>query len=85
MSNPEEIAQIYGYNNTTIPNKSTIKILIDEVLSPFYLFQAFSVTLWLIESYTYYAIVILLSSLISIVISLREMKTNFKRLREMSA
>ncbi|CAD8171278.1 unnamed protein product [Paramecium pentaurelia] len=85
LTNPQEIAQLYGYNNTTIPDKSTIKILIDEVLSPFYLFQAFSVTLWLIESYTYYAIVILLSSLISIIISLRETKNNFKRLREMSA
>lgn len=36
--NPDSIAEQYGYNDTTIPNKSTLQILIDEILSPFYLF-----------------------------------------------
>lgn len=38
VRDPENLAEQYGYNNTTIPDKSTLKILIDEILSPFYLF-----------------------------------------------
>ncbi|CAD8214246.1 unnamed protein product [Paramecium octaurelia] len=82
---PEEIASQYGYNNTTIPDKSTGKILIDEILTPFYLFQIFSVCLWSIEEYYEYAVVIFLTSVISILVQLRETKLNFAKLRQMTS
>ncbi|CAD8078910.1 unnamed protein product [Paramecium primaurelia] len=85
VESPEEIASQYGYNNTTIPDKSTGKILIDEILTPFYLFQIFSVCLWSIEEYYEYAIVIFLTSIISILVQLRETKQNFAKLRQMTS
>jgi cation-transporting ATPase 13A3/4/5 len=54
-------------------------------LSPFYLFQVFSVTLWCIELYFYYAGVIFLASFISIIVTLKEMRDNYRKMREMSA
>lgn len=75
----------YGNNSTEIPEKGTFKILLDEILSPFYLFQVFSITLWCIELYYYYAGVIFLASFISIVVTLKEMRDNYHKMREMSA
>ncbi|KAL4505183.1 hypothetical protein ABPG72_016250 [Tetrahymena utriculariae] len=79
-----QLFQMFGKNNTEIPDKSTMKILIDEVLSPFYIFQVFSVTLWMIEPYYYYASVILGTSLLSAIVSLIETKNNYKKLKQMS-
>ncbi|EAR98775.2 E1-E2 ATPase family protein (macronuclear) [Tetrahymena thermophila SB210] len=82
--NLKQQVSIYGLNNTEIPDKSTVKILIDEVLSPFYIFQIFSVTLWMLEPYYYYASVIFFTSLLSAVVSLLETKNNYKKLKQMS-
>ncbi|KAL4505176.1 hypothetical protein ABPG72_016243 [Tetrahymena utriculariae] len=82
--NLKQLVSIYRLNNTEIPDKSTFKILIDEVLSPFYIFQIFSVTLWMLEPYYYYASVIFFTSLLSAVVSLLETKNNYKKLKQMS-
>ncbi|KRX08170.1 P-type ATPase, cytoplasmic domain N [Pseudocohnilembus persalinus] len=80
----ENTLSLYGYNETNIPPKSTFKIFIDEILSPFYMFQVFSVILWYLELYYYYSTVILLTSLLSIYVTLKEAKTNYQKLKEMS-
>ncbi|CAD8092827.1 unnamed protein product [Paramecium sonneborni] len=85
VEQPDEIASLFGYNNTTIPDKGTGKILIDEILTPFYLFQIFSVCLWTIEKYYQYAIVIFLTSVISILVQFRETRQNFQKLRKMTS
>lgn len=72
---------IFGENNTEIPAKTTGKILLEEVLSPFYLFQVFSVLLWYFEPYYYYASVILITSLLSAINELLETKGNYTKLR----
>jgi cation-transporting P-type ATPase 13A2 len=74
----------FGANQTAIPEKSTLKILIDEILSPFYMFQVFSVTLWMLEPYYVYSGVIFFTSVISVVVTLQETKQNHARLRDMS-
>jgi cation-transporting ATPase 13A3/4/5 len=75
---------VFGNNQTTIPEKSTLKILVDEILSPFYLFQVFSIVLWLMEPYYVYAGVIFVTSVISVIVTLIETRNNYIRLREMS-
>ncbi|EAR98781.2 E1-E2 ATPase family protein (macronuclear) [Tetrahymena thermophila SB210] len=80
----KDLVSIYGQNNTEIPDKSTIKILIDEVLSPFYIFQIFSIILWILEPYYYYAGIIFFTSALSCIVTLIETKNNYKKLREMS-
>ncbi|EGR30929.1 hypothetical protein IMG5_120940 [Ichthyophthirius multifiliis] len=80
----KQFQQIYGENNTQIPDKSILKIFIDEVLSPFYLFQVFSVALWYLEDYYYFAGVIFFTSVISIIVSLNDAYTNYQKLKKMS-
>ncbi|CAD8193351.1 unnamed protein product [Paramecium pentaurelia] len=74
----------FGFNNTEIPDKGIAKTLIDEVLSPFYIFQFCSVLLWFWASYQRYATVILITSLISIFITLYEQRRSFYRLQQLS-
>ena len=57
-----------GINATDIPEKSVLDIIVDEVLSPFYIFQIFSITLWYLDEYRIYATVILISSIIGIIV-----------------
>ncbi|KAL4462588.1 hypothetical protein ABPG74_000418 [Tetrahymena malaccensis] len=80
----DQLKSIYGLNNTEIPDKTTVKILFDEVLSPFYLFQLFSFVLWFILPYYYYATIILVTSIFSAVVNLLEAKNNYSKLKKMS-
>ncbi|KAJ6656844.1 hypothetical protein lerEdw1_003175 [Lerista edwardsae] len=75
--------KVYGPNQIDVPVKSYLRLLVDEVLNPFYLFQAFSVTLWFCEAYYYYAVCIILISAISIAVSLYETKKQRTTLRNM--
>lgn len=75
---------IFGDNIIEIKEKSVLKLLVDEVLHPFYVFQVFSIFLWLADSYYYYAFCIFLISVISITESLIETKSTLERMRKMS-
>uniref|UniRef100_A0A8K9Y6L6 ATPase cation transporting 13A2 n=1 Tax=Oncorhynchus mykiss TaxID=8022 RepID=A0A8K9Y6L6_ONCMY len=66
--------KIYGTNLINVPVKSFMRLLIEEVLNPFYVFQVFSIALWLTDSYYYYAACIVIISLISICVSLYEIR-----------
>ncbi|XP_037129788.1 cation-transporting ATPase 13A2 isoform X1 [Syngnathus acus] len=66
--------QVYGPNVIDVPVKSYFKLLIEEVLNPFYVFQLFSMVLWTVDEYYYYSTSIFLISLISIGISLYEIR-----------
>ncbi|CAN2387990.1 P5-type ATPase cation transporter [Pristimantis euphronides] len=74
---------IYGYNEIDVPVKSYGQLLIEEVLNPFYIFQVFSVVLWLCEGYYYYAVCIIIISVVSITISLYETRKQSVTLRNM--
>lgn len=75
---------IFGDNLIEIKEKSVLKLLVDEVLHPFYIFQIFSIFLWLADDYYYYAFCIFIISVLSIAESLIETKSTFERIRKMS-
>ncbi|KAM7379060.1 hypothetical protein PAMP_004634 [Pampus punctatissimus] len=64
----------FGENEIAVRVPSLFKLLIMEVLNPFYIFQLFSVILWSAEDYYYYATAIVVMSVISIATSLYTIK-----------
>lgn len=75
---------MFGSNVIDIESKSTMTLLVDEVLHPFYIFQVASVALWSFDNYYYYAICIVIISCASIITTLIETRNTVKRMREMS-
>nr|XP_020442430.1 probable cation-transporting ATPase 13A3 isoform X2 [Monopterus albus] len=75
----------FGENEIAVRVPSLFKLLIKEVLNPFYIFQLFSVILWSIEGYYYYAATIVLMSVISIAASLYTIKKQYVKLHDMVA
>lgn len=75
---------LYGPNQINVPVKNPISLLLDEVLHPFYIFQIFSVFVWLADDYYIYATVIAVTSSFSALLSLVETRRNRMRLREMA-
>uniref|UniRef100_A0A8C8FJ92 ATPase cation transporting 13A2 n=1 Tax=Oncorhynchus tshawytscha TaxID=74940 RepID=A0A8C8FJ92_ONCTS len=76
--------KVYGTNLIDVPVKSFMRLLIEEVLNPFYVFQVFSIALWLTDSYYYYAACIVIISLISICVSLYEIRKQSNTIRSMA-
>ena len=74
----------FDKNQINLKIKTTSEILYDEVLHPFYIFQIFSIILWSIDEYYYYAACIFLISVLSIVDTLIETKKTSKNLADMS-
>ncbi|XP_034743036.1 probable cation-transporting ATPase 13A3 isoform X5 [Etheostoma cragini] len=75
----------FGENEIAVRVPSIFKLLIKEVLNPFYIFQLFSVILWSAEDYYYYATAIVFMSLISIATSLYSIKKQYVILHDMVA
>lgn len=61
-----------------------MKLMVDEVLNPFYIFQVFSMCLWWWDGYRFYTICILVISSGSIIVSLIESISNNERVRKMA-
>ncbi|XP_033763679.1 probable cation-transporting ATPase 13A3 isoform X1 [Pecten maximus] len=76
---------VYGENLIDVEVKSYWRLFIEEVMNPFYIFQIFSIILWMMDNYYYYAACIFLISLISITISLRQIKKQSIALHDMVA
>uniref|UniRef100_A0A8C8RTU3 ATPase cation transporting 13A2 n=1 Tax=Pelusios castaneus TaxID=367368 RepID=A0A8C8RTU3_9SAUR len=77
------LRKIYGPNLIDVPVKSYLQLLVDEVLNPFYIFQIFSIILWVCDTYYYYAACIFIISAISIWLSLHETRKQSVTLRNM--
>lgn len=75
---------IHGPNFIEVEVKSYLKLLVEEVLNPFYVFQILSVALWCFDEYVYYATCVVIISAISIAIALVETKRQSKMLRDMA-
>ncbi|XP_032388414.1 probable cation-transporting ATPase 13A3 isoform X4 [Etheostoma spectabile] len=75
----------FGENEIAVRVPSIFKLLIKEVLNPFYIFQLFSVVLWSAEDYYYYATAIVFMSVISIATSLYSIKKQYVMLHDMVA
>lgn len=75
----------FGENEIAVRVPSLFKLLIKEVLNPFYIFQLFSVILWSAGDYYYYASAIVFMSIVSISTSLYTVKRQYVMLRDMVA
>ncbi|CAK7298641.1 Probable cation-transporting ATPase 13A4 [Vulpes lagopus] len=76
---------ICGPNTIDVEITPIWKLLIKEVLNPFYIFQLFSVCLWFSEDYKEYAFAIIIMSIMSIALTvydLREQSVKLHRLVE---
>ncbi|KAJ3096966.1 hypothetical protein HDU96_000588, partial [Phlyctochytrium bullatum] len=73
-----------GLNEINIDTVPVGVMLVDKISQPFYLFQFFSVIVWFVESYTAYAILILVTSLFSIIWEIVTAKKNEKNLRDLA-
>ena len=85
--NPNEVLymkKIFGICDIDIKINSCGKILFDELTDPFYLFQVYSVILWYCTQYYYYATVIVVLAVISLVLSVYGTYKNLKKIQEIS-
>ncbi|XP_048250057.1 polyamine-transporting ATPase 13A3-like isoform X2 [Haliotis rufescens] len=72
---------LYGINSIRVHVAPIIKILFKEVLSPFYVFQVFSVSVWFADDYTIYASCIVFISGLSIIITIYQTRKMQRALR----
>lgn len=60
----------YGKNEIDVPIKTILTLLVLEALTPFYIFQVFSLIVWFAEAYYYYTIAIVVMSVFGITTSI---------------
>ncbi|KAF9237519.1 hypothetical protein BU15DRAFT_88685 [Melanogaster broomeanus] len=82
---------LFGSNQLDIAGKSTVSLLVDEIIHPFYVFQVASIILWSLDDYYYYAFCIALISTLSryfgspyMARSMLNTSQTIRRMREMS-
>ncbi|KAG0260211.1 hypothetical protein DFQ27_003651 [Actinomortierella ambigua] len=80
----QERLMVFGPNVIDVQEKTVGQLLVQEVLHPFYIFQVFSMILWFLDDYYYYAACIFLISTISVVTELVDTKRTMRRMRAMS-
>ncbi|KYB27139.1 polyamine-transporting ATPase 13A3 [Tribolium castaneum] len=71
----------YGTNEINVPVQSIVTLLVLEALTPFYIFQLFSLIVWFAEAYYYYTIAIVIMSVFGIstsIIQTRKSQENLK-------
>ena len=73
---------LYGPCELDVKIDSVLELLKKEFKDPFYMFQLFSVVLWLFNDYVNYAIVIILITIISIYKSIKEIRDNLISIHE---
>ena len=76
--------KIFGICDIDIKISSCGKILFDELTDPFYLFQLYSIILWYCTQYYYYASVIVVLAIISLILSVYGTYKNMKKIQEIS-
>ncbi|XP_068809783.1 probable cation-transporting ATPase 13A4 isoform X2 [Struthio camelus] len=74
---------ICGPNTIDVPVIPIWKLLVKEVLNPFYVFQLFSVCLWFAEDYMEYATAIIIMSLLSIALTIYDLRQQSVKLHRL--
>ncbi|XP_037876977.1 polyamine-transporting ATPase 13A3 isoform X1 [Bombyx mori] len=72
---------IYGLNEIKVPVQSIFTLILLEVFNPFYVFQFFTIAVWLAEPYYYYCIAVVLMSTFGVATSVIQTKKNQESLR----
>uniref|UniRef100_K3W617 P-type ATPase A domain-containing protein n=1 Tax=Globisporangium ultimum (strain ATCC 200006 / CBS 805.95 / DAOM BR144) TaxID=431595 RepID=K3W617_GLOUD len=75
--------ELFGANLVDIKKPRIPMLLFTKIVHPFYLFQVFSATVWFLQQYTVYAIVILVMSASSLTWEIYSEVSNSNRLRSM--
>jgi cation-transporting ATPase 13A3/4/5 len=80
----KDLRELNGENSIEVPVAPIYKLLLDEGLHPFIVFQIASVIVWMLEVYYYYATLIFAITIFSIVITIYETRANMKNLQKMT-
>ena len=75
---------IYGICDLDIKVKSFVRLLAEEFTDPFYLFQVFSVALWMSNQYELYASIIIITTLVSLFVGAYETRKNLVNIQRMA-
>ncbi|CAJ0962104.1 unnamed protein product, partial [Mesorhabditis belari] len=84
--NTQEVEQrriTYGRNVIEVKLKPILVLLFKEAITPFYIFQVLSVSLWYWDEYLYYASVIVIISVGSLTLDVYQTRAQEKKLRSM--
>jgi len=84
ISDLQKLKKTYGACQLEVPRNSIPRLLVDEVLNPFYLFQVFSVCLWMWDGYQKYAYCILAISISGVLENLYETVSNINSVRKLA-
>lgn len=76
--------EVYGRSVIDVPVPPVGSILVNEVLNPFFMFQAFSIALWLFEQYRLYAVIILVMTIFSVTVAVLDIRQNAFKVRSIA-
>lgn len=79
----QDRSDVFGLNVINVEVPSFLKIFLDEIVSPFYVFQVCSVILWMLDDYVYYASSIIVITVISAWSTIMTIRTERKNLQKM--
>ncbi|XP_055481195.1 probable cation-transporting ATPase 13A5 [Psammomys obesus] len=83
-SEEQEVRRLVcGPNAIEVEIQPMWKLLIKQVLNPFYVFQAFTLTLWLSQGYIEYSVAIIILTVISIVLSVYDLRQQSVKLHKL--
>ncbi|XP_039706576.1 putative cation-transporting ATPase 13A5 [Pteropus medius] len=74
---------VCGPNAIEVEIQPIWKLLVKQVLNPFYVFQAFTLTLWLSQGYIDYSVAIIVLSVISIILSVYDLRQQSVKLHNL--
>ncbi|XP_034371166.1 putative cation-transporting ATPase 13A5 isoform X2 [Arvicanthis niloticus] len=83
-SEEQEVRRLVcGPNAIEVEIQPIWKLLVKQVLNPFYVFQAFTLTLWLSQGYIEYSVAIIILTVISIVLSVYDLRQQSVKLHKL--
>ncbi|XP_036895871.1 probable cation-transporting ATPase 13A5 isoform X1 [Sturnira hondurensis] len=74
---------VCGPNAIEVEIQPIWKLLVKQVLNPFYVFQAFTLTLWLSQGYIEYSVAIIILTVLSIVLSVYDLRQQSVKLHNL--
>ncbi|GAB0193585.1 probable cation-transporting ATPase 13A5 [Grus japonensis] len=74
---------VCGPNAIEVEIRPIWKLLFKEILNPFYVFQAFTLTLWLSQGYVEYSVAIIILSIISVGLTVYDLRQQSTKLHDL--